>query len=255
LGEKFDKYYRKLAGLSYHVAQGDILSISGSATIGGGKYKEIHVSGAVNITGDVTAETIVISGSATVRGKIKADTLTISGSMEIDSIECDRQRIAGAADIYGGPVYVKSTLEVFGGMSINGDAYSGERAVLKGGFTIHGSLKAKDIYIGLSGSNSTIDRGIFSERVVIRREGARTGNKFIDRLLRLFSGGGRGKLETKEIKANYVDIEYTICDKIYGGVIKINEGCRINGEVLYRESINISSNSFVKYYKKKDANE
>ncbi len=255
LSGKFDKYYRKLAGLSYHVSQGNILNISGSASIGGGKYKEIHVSGAVNINGDVAAEIVEISGSAIVRGKVRAGTLNASGSIEIESVECDRVQIAGAVSIYGGSISVKSTLEIFGGLTVNGDIHSGGKVVIKGGFKISGSLKAKDVYIGLSGSKSTISDGIYSERVVVKREGAKTGHKIIDKLLHLFGGLGTGKLHTKEIRADYVDIEYTACNHVYGGVVKIGDGCRINGEVIYRDSIDISSDSFVNNYRKADIDE
>lgn len=55
VSEKFDKYHGNLIGLPDEADEGDAVNISGSANISGVKYREINVSGSININinGDI----------------------------------------------------------------------------------------------------------------------------------------------------------------------------------------------------------
>lgn len=111
------------------------LFISGAGTASGGEYREVHVSGAVKITGDVRCESVRASGSIAVAGDLRcAGEATLSGSCKIsgdasfEALQCS------------GSCAVEQSLSV-GSARISGSFKGGESLDCRETFKTSGSVK------------------------------------------------------------------------------------------------------------------
>ena len=242
MSKRFDEYLRELKGISRRVGEGGIIVISGGGDVKGGRYKEIHISGGATITGDVETEVLTVAGGLTAKGGVKAGLVDISGGASFTSLECDNLNVSGGINVRGS-LRVSRTASISGGIVVDGDLSAGDSIKVTGGLSIGGKLLSDVVEIRLGGRSSRIGEGIEARDVkILSAKGVCRGL-----LYRIYSFVGRKPcvLNTGYIKADNIVIENVVCRYIEGNTVNIGPGCRIVGEVVYREHLELSSKSEV----------
>ncbi len=225
--------------------------ISGMGRMGGGKYRNISISGKGEIDGDVTAETLSVSGMGTVRGnafigKIKTSgTCRITGSVEGDSLS-DSGTLSIGGNLKSGNISVSGTISVKGGIKSNifhssgfitcTDGVEAEEFVSDGGFRISGLINSNHVKINFGWNSYAKEIG--GENIEIRRYGLGLGY-----LLELF--GKRDRLETDLIEGTDIYAEYTVAHIVRGTDVVIGDKCEI-GLVEYSGSFKCAPGAVVK---------
>lgn len=230
------------------------LSFSGAGSSGGGEYKNIRISGAGSINGDVKCQSIMCSGATTVRGRVDCENdIRTSGSSKFEgSVTCESFSCSGSTrikSIKAESVSSSGSLECFGEISavnVSGSgatasgAISGETVKLSGSVKVPGLISGDRIEIKyadrldigeIGGGFVSILPGLFSHKI---SNWLFTRNKSIaERMLNI------GSIECDE-----VEIVGCRVNSVKGARIVIGEGCHV-GRVEYSESLEVHESAFV----------
>lgn len=225
------------------------MKISGTGTIGGGKYNEVKISGSAKIEGDIDCSYYKCSGSSTANGNVKSRMIGISGSTKIcGNVDTEEMAVSGSSHIMGsvntkklkisgssiieGSLHTES-IKISGSVSINEDCEA-EDFYAKGNFNIGGLLNAGNIDIEMYGKCEVKDIG--GENIKIKLG---TGHFFI-RMINLFSN--YAKLVTGVIEGDDIYLENTVAKVVRGNNVIIGPNCDIE-IVEYRDKVDVGENS------------
>ncbi|MBU3128502.1 polymer-forming cytoskeletal protein [Clostridium tagluense] len=230
------------------------IKISGSGTVGGGKYNEVSISGTGKINGNVECVDFKTSGSSKVLGDLKAGTIKISGSTRIEgNVEVEEMKISGSSHVIGN---VKSqSIKISGSTHIQGNLHAEEVTIAgsanieknceaecfkaSGCFKIQGLLNAGQINIRIGGNCNVQEIG--GEHIEVRV--SPIDNSFFKKVIdKMFNS--KGELTTTLIEGDEIYLQNTNAKIVRGNHITIGEGCNI-GLVEYSGEIMISSDSIV----------
>ena len=227
------------------------LKISGVGRMGGGKYRDVKISGKGEIDGDIEAQTVQISGMGKVNGKTVAGRIsvsgmgTMSGGVECKSISnsgsltiegplnADEIRVSGSMTVKEG---VKSRYIRCSGFLNSGAGIEAEEFRSRGEFKIKGLLNANDVDI-IFGWHSFANE-IGGEEIRIRHS-----HYMFPFILSFF--GKIDRLEADLIEGNNIMVEYAEVKTIRGNNILIGDYCRVD-LVEYSGKLGISPKAIVK---------
>lgn len=211
------------------------MKISGAGIMGGGEFKNVSISGAGKVLGDISCESFKASGSSKVTGSVKCDGLAASGAAKITkNVECSGEvRTSGAAMI-GGSLSANE-IHSSGALYVGGDV-TAESAHMSGGIKIKGLLNAERIEITFSeGSDLNIGQ-IGGGKLVIKYRGLSIG------LFKHLSGGCG---HVSSIEADHVEIENISAETVRAIECVIGDGCVID-TVEYSGKLTVSETASVK---------
>lgn len=227
------------------------LKISGMGRTGGGKYRDIKISGKGEIDGDIESDTLKISGFGKLNGNAKVEKIsvsglgTISGNVECRSISdsgsltiegslnADEIRVNGSMSVKEG---VKSAYISCSGLLNSGAGIEAEEFRSRGEFKIKGLLNANDVDV-IFGWHSFANE-IGGEEIRIRHS-----HYMLSFILSFF--GKRDRLEADLIEGNNIMVEYAEVKTIRGKNILIGDNCRVD-LVEYSGELGISPRAIVK---------
>ncbi len=227
------------------------LKISGMGKTGGGKFRDIKISGRGDIDGDVEAESLIISGMGKINGKAIIEKISVSGMGSISGdLECKSVKDSGTLTVDGflsadeihnnGSISVKKGIKSryinSAGFICSGAGVESEEFRSRGEFKISGLLNANNIDV-IFGWHSCAGE-IGGEEIRIRH--SKYSMSF---LLSLF--GKRDCLETDLIEGTVIMVENTEAKTIRGNDIIIGDNCRID-LVEYSGRLEISPGAVVK---------
>lgn len=234
------------------------LNVSGAATITGGVYEKVTISGASKINGDIEAQKISLSGASKIEGNVTAGGISASGASKINGdVKADQFTCSGATKVSGG---VKAdTFKASGASKIGGDVKA-DTVKMSGASKIAGDVAAE--HFKASGSFG-IGGLINADKVEIslggRSEVAEIGGEKITVIWCGDSGGLRGGVVTVSwcsddvgltagsIEGDDVHLEATSAAVVRGRRVKVGSGCRID-RVEYSESLQIDPDAKVDAY-------
>jgi len=227
------------------------VSISGVGSSPGGDYKDVSISGAGKIDGDVRAERVLVSGAGKIDGSIEADVIDLSGATKVTGDSTARQFSASGAFKLPGNVHADSvvysgagkvdgstkadTCRVSGAVKLGGQVEA-EQFRGSGAFTISGLLSAEDVQISPRGGCSV--REIGGTKVTVAR--GTTGGWLDESWWPGYSGG----LEVETIEGDEIHLEDTRCNTVRGRNVKIGPGSDVE-VVEYGESLQIDDDARV----------
>ena len=241
------------------------LRISGSGSAGGGRYKNISISGSGKITGDISCERFSISGSGKVIGSISANSFRISGSGKVtNDLTCMKGSINGSGTVEGS--VHGGSFSISGSGGVNGN-FKGDEFIIRGSGKVGGRINATRVKLhgatsvgqGIEGEIIDISGGIRTpgmingdevnievgsttevEEIGATRVNVVKAEKVMGLFGRIFfSLFGRknyGYLTIRTIEADEIYLENTIADVVRGNKITIGEGCKIK-KIEYRDTL------------------
>lgn len=245
------------------------LNISGSSSSNGGEYRNVKISGAARIDGDVrcinfhtsgsskiagnvTAQNISTSGSTKVQGNLDCEDLDGSGAFKIaGNIEADMIRVSGAFETNGktsakeihtsgscafGNDVKTQKIHTSGSLKVDGNC-DAEQFESSGAFTIKGLLNAESADINVQGKCEVNEIGGNKIRVYSKKGMAVFFN--------LFSVFSDRTLYCKVIEGDDIELSNVTCDLVRGRNIIINENCNIK-RIEYDENFENKSNCEIK---------
>ncbi|MCR3760699.1 polymer-forming cytoskeletal protein [Clostridium felsineum] len=222
--------------------------ISGSGTIGGGKYDNVKISGSAKIDGNIECNSYRCSGSSTANGNINTKEFKISGSTKVygdiatedfiisgsshvlGNLSAKRTNISGSTHIDGS--VNTDSIEISGSSSIDQDCEA-EHFHARGSFKIGGLLNAGDVDIEMYGRCSAKDIG--GENIKVKLG----SGHFIHELMNLFFS--QSKLMVSIIEGDNIYLEHTSAKIVRGNNITIGPDCDIE-TIEYRNELNGGNN-------------
>jgi len=213
---------------------GDI-SIAGAGKVTGGRYRNVTISGAGSINGDIECEKMSVSGAARIKGNVKCENLEISGATGVDgNLLCENISIAGAVSVKG---TLKGNKISISGMVRKVQNCECDEFRASGGFSIKEYINADKVNIEIQGK-CRADEVVGEEIRVSFSE--KTG--FEGFLNSLFSE--RATLSVDSIEGDNIYLESTIAKVVRGKNITIGERCHIQ-VIEYSGELNVNENSKV----------
>ncbi|MBT3285267.1 hypothetical protein HOC87_11600 [Candidatus Bathyarchaeota archaeon] len=205
----------------------ELIKTSGSSKIPGGlKVGEVKTSGSSKIEGDIEAEFIKVSGSATVEGSVTCEDIEKSGSLRIEKdLNCESAQFSGSTSIEGFGRF-KKELRNSGSIRFGEDIESEGPVRFSGSIEVDGKITAKSLEGRLGRKDSNVREGIEADYVDIRPG----RNNWRD----------EGYLITSDIVGKEILLENVECNNVTGDKVTIMQGCRVNGHIKYRESVQVA---------------
>jgi cytoskeletal protein CcmA (bactofilin family) len=239
------------------------LKISGSMILPGGHFKNVYISGRLELNGDTLVDNeYKVSGSGKVNGNLKISKGSISGRVDVDGgVESDDLTVWGHLSISGNlsskNLSIKGrtetegtvkadTVNTYGEFIISKDC-NAEEFYSKGIVKIEGMLNSGIIDMRLLYSKSRI-KEIGGEKITVKRE---PDNKFLNALKSLFVPGEifGGRLTADVIEGDEVYIEQTKAKVVRGNSVTIGPDCEID-TVEYKTVITVDVTALVKEQRK-----
>jgi|LSQX01.2.fsa_nt_gb cytoskeletal protein CcmA (bactofilin family) len=227
-------------------------TISGSGTISGGEYRNVRISGAGKVTGDLKCESFSCSGASNVEGSIVCSDFNCSGSTKVkgDLKSTGTVRISGSTIISGtvsageirssgsfhaeNTVSANSSVSMSGSTRIDGDLIA-ENITISGLVKVSGLMNGGNVSICPSGNSRTGSIG--GTNITIKND---SPNYFINFIAKFFSNSNSDfSFETDSIEGDKIEIFHTKAKLVRGGVVTIGDGCEVE-RVEYSESITYS---------------
>ncbi|SEG17624.1 polymer-forming cytoskeletal protein [Paenibacillus sp. UNC499MF] len=226
------------------------LSIAGSGSADGGRYRNARINGNGRIDGDLECRSfksaghshvygnlaaleVIVRGSGSVSGNVRSELLSVSGNGEIrGDVAAGQVKVNGSAGIGGS--LTTDTAVIRGSVQIGGDCEA-EKFEAYGNFEVGGLLNAGLIDIRLFGPCRA--REIGGESIQVRKNG------FLNSLASLF-GSKLTSLEAGIIEGDVIYLEHTSASVVRGRDVKIGPGCEI-GRVEYSNSLYVDNHSAV----------
>ncbi|MFS0837698.1 polymer-forming cytoskeletal protein [Paenibacillus sp. 1P03SA] len=226
------------------------LSIAGSGSADGGRYRNARINGNGRIDGDLECRSfksaghshvygnlaaleVIVRGSGSVSGNVRTELLSVSGNGEIrGDVAAGHVKVNGSTGI-GGSLTTDAAV-IRGSVQIGGDCEA-EKFEAYGNFEVGGLLNAGLIDIRLFGPCRA--REIGGESIQVRKNG------FLNSLASLF-GSKLTSLEAGIIEGDIIYLEHTSASVVRGRDVKIGPGCEI-GRVEYSNTLYVDSHSAV----------
>lgn len=227
------------------------LSVSGSASIGGGVYGTVKVSGSARADEDITCDMLKVSGSGHFSGNITTGECRVSGSAHFNSALSGKEiHVSGSChalgDVEAENIHVSGSMKIGGVMRGGNGRFSGsvtaskdiefEDLSISGIIHVAGLLNADKLHIILGGSSDAQDIGGDD----IRIERSESGK----RIMLFFETKWTGSLTAQNIEGTNVYLENTKCDVVRGKDVIISSGCDIK-RVEYENTIKVSDDARV----------
>lgn len=246
------------------------LKASGATKLSGGAYRDVDVSGAAHIDGDIICENFGVSGSVKVIGAVSTDGFRASGSTRIDgNVTAGEIKASGATSIRGSvdarELHASGSMKAEGGATVEGEvrvsgssSFGGpirarnvramgslragkgiecETLTIAGSFDVDGLVNAGTAEIDMAGPCHIDEIG--GERITVRRRGLLSVLGF-----QLPFGLG-GVLTANSIEATSVSLESTRAKVVRGAEVSIGSGCEID-RVEYSQSLDVSPDAVVR---------
>ncbi|GAA0677551.1 MULTISPECIES: polymer-forming cytoskeletal protein [Clostridium] len=230
------------------------IKISGSSTMPGGKYRDVKISGAGKIQGNVECECVKVSGAATIagdalvvndikvsgkctlKGHVKAGEVKVSGSLSVEQdLTASALKISGSTRVNGQcnveEILISGSLSatevngkrinVAGSLKTSGDVEA-DFIKFNGKFNIENLLSGDEIII--NPSNKCYAKEIGGQNIRIERYENNGG------IISSFFGLSLafGKVSAQLIEGDNIVLEYTDADIVRGKNVVIGRGCNIN---------------------------
>lgn len=129
------------------------IKIAGSGVISSGEYKDVRISGAAKITGDIVAESIKISGSVKAEGELKANEIKIAGSCKaLGDLKAKTVSISGSVNIEAN--IDAEDLKIAGIIKCSGDL-NGENIYVDSKASTLNNVFGENIFIGMENGRNT----------------------------------------------------------------------------------------------------
>lgn len=225
--------------------------ISGSGQFAGGLYENITISGSSKINGDIDAFDVKISGSAHFYGNVASESVTVSGSAKFDgNIDTGRYVSSGSTSIEGhlhcrvvtsngsmicGRDIRAEEIKNNGSLRVNGDV-AAESFKSSGGFHINGLLNASQINVNMSGRGFVHEIG--GDQISVKYSRLNIISNLLRKLVDQFGYGDYWRLQSEQIEATDVSLEWSKVGIIRGNRVRIGPGCKI-GLIEYTETVDI----------------
>lgn len=211
------------------------VSISGTGTIGGGKYTDVNVAGSARIiepletdtlrvSGSLVAEAPVkagnirVSGGATLLKDVEAETVGVSGALTCGAnLVAEKLNVSGSIDI--GERLSGGSIDVTGEIKVGGDCEV-ERFKSRGGFTVGGLLSADVVDVKMYGRCTAREVGGETIEVRIYRNP-------IQSVALALGFGERTLLETDSVEGDRVYLERTKARTVRGRDVELADGCDV----------------------------
>lgn len=251
------------------------IKISGSASISGGSFNKISISGSGKIDGECSAQELSIAGAGKILGNCNIKIVNISGAGKIEGdLEGDDLRISGSGKILGNISFknIKTSGSLNSEKNVTCDTFK-----TSGISKIQGKLKAKDIKVsGILEANNVesdnftssgmlkITEMLNAEKINITlfkdSEVGEIGGKDIKIVIGYnnditnFLNNFRVSKKTIELKSKFVEgdtiyLENVKINEVSGQDIEIGENCIIH-KATYTNSIKIADSAKVEISEK-----
>ncbi|SDY77342.1 hypothetical protein [Thermoactinomyces sp. DSM 45892] len=223
------------------------LSINGAATVDGGRYQEVKVTGqgkinegldAIQLTvnghmegfGDIITESMTINGKLVAKRDLSAKKAQVNGIVKSwGDLQIPQLRIHG--EVTGKKNLISESIHIYGSLKLDGDCNT-ESFTGKAQFHIDGLLNADQIDISLYGSSSAKEIG--GEKIIIKK--GKKWNKFLPWL--------QSDLKVECIEGDYIELENTQAKIVRGKQIVIGKDCTID-RIEYQDSYTSHTDSKV----------
>ena len=213
---------------------GDI-SVEGVGKVTGGRYRDVSISGAGSVKGDIQCEKMSLSGAASIKGNVQCKKLEIEGATKVEG------------DLYGENISIEGVVRAKGTLKGNKISISGmvkkvqncecDEFIASGGFSIKEYINADKVNIEIQGK-CRVDEVVGEDISVSFKE--KTGvEAFINSLF-----AERATLSVESIEGDNIHLEHTIAKVVRGKNITIGEKCHIQ-VIEYSGELNVSDKSKV----------
>jgi cytoskeletal protein CcmA (bactofilin family) len=246
------------------------LKASGASKLSGGAYRDVDVSGAIHIDGDIVCENFGVAGSVRVVGAVSCDQFRASGSARVDgNVTASEVKASGSTSIRGSvdakELHASGSFKAEGGATVEGDvrvsgssSFGGpirarnvratgslrvgkgiecEALTIAGSFDVEGLVNAGTADIDMAGPCHIDEIG--GERITVRRKG------FLSVLGIQLPFGLSGTLTANAIEATNVSLESTRAKVVRGAEVSIGSGCEID-RVEYSVSLDVATDAIVR---------
>ncbi|WP_334072123.1 MULTISPECIES: hypothetical protein [Paenibacillus] len=192
------------------------MKLVGNNTASGGVYRNVSITGDVEIGGGVDFRSFKCIGNANVDGSLRGGELKTTGNLGVKgSLEAARIRLTGDMEVKG--ALTGEEIHIFGGCAVKAGIQGGQFH-LKGSLQSEGMLNAEHVNIRLLG-RSTVGE-IVGTRVEIKLHAS---HKWVPWLpLR-----DAPELAANVIEGDIVYLENTVAKAVRGEQVTIGPNCRI----------------------------
>ncbi|WP_314588982.1 hypothetical protein [Paenibacillus terrigena] len=222
------------------------LRITGSSSAAGGYYRNVSITGEVQIAGDISCEIFRCTGDTNVSGALESKITRITGTTVVNGdITTDRLTVHGELKTMGnvtlndakigGHVIVRQNLtseeiKLHGLISVDGDCAI-DHLRGKGAFEIQGLLNVGRMDLDLYWPSRA--REIGGEQINVRKPQGMAS--MLKSLLDIFKTQPDSRLIADSIEGDDIHLENTSAKIVRGNRVTIGSGCVIE-RVEYRSS-------------------
>lgn len=241
------------------------LIISGSASVAGGTFDRVNISGSAKIDGDIICKKFEANGAAKANGNIESDYIEINGAVKINgNCSFNEMQVNGttsiSGDSNGGDIEVNGSAkfigninakccEISGSISVEGSISSdeiksqgmlnvskdceGEKIHLAGGFRVDGLINGEEIEIKSGWSSRASSIG--GKKITIK-EGYGFGGLgiLISSVKKIFTGES-ALVNCDSIEGDDIYLENTSAKIVRGKNIVLGKNCNIQ-KIEYTEN-------------------
>ncbi|HIW35344.1 MAG TPA: polymer-forming cytoskeletal protein [Candidatus Paenibacillus intestinavium] len=236
--------------------------ISGSGQLAGGLYENITISGSSNINGDINALDVKVSGSAHFYGNVSAESVTVNGSAKFAGDINTNRYISSGSTIINGNVHGRvvtsngsmsckkdiraEEIKNNGSLRVIGDIEA-ESFNSAGGFHVKGLLNASEIKVNMSGRCFVHEIG--GDQIIVKYSRLNIISTLFRSLFEQFGYGDIWRLQSEQIEATDVSLEWSKIGIVRGNRVNIGPGCKI-GLVEYTDTVDIHPKAKVDHVKR-----
>lgn len=222
-----------------------VLDVGGTVEIAGGEADKIDVGGTLRSTRPLTFNLIDVGGSVRLTGPSKGGRVSVGGTLKVDGdITFSEIDVGGTVEILGnadgadidvgGKLAVSGSLMLTRKLDVGGLAEVGERLNAKS-IEVGGALRARRIeavaLVDVGGEIITFE-GLKANRVKIGRRGKIRGVVVAEEV------GLEERAEAEDIYASIMFMEKeSRARNVYGKRVRLENCCRIMGELQYTEDL------------------
>jgi len=203
---------------------GKRLRMRGAGVASGGYYREVTISGAGRVEGDIEADTVKASGSAAFNGGIAAREVKFAGAVKVrGNVKSVLFHAAGAVRVEGR--IDAEEVKVAGALKALGVA--GKRVRINGSFNVQDDITGDEVSLRLSDDSRA---RVIKAGLVEVKGGARRELSLLN-LLRLRKT--KRVLEVSEINAHEVTLEDVVVRGVINAkIVRMRDKASVEGSVL-----------------------
>lgn len=250
------------------------LIISGSATVAGGTFDKVQVSGSAKIDGDIICQRFEANGAAKTNGNIESDFIQINGACKVNgNCSFNKMQVNGSTSVsgnsMGGDIEVNGSAkfigdinakycEISGSVTIEGSVYSdeiksqgmlkiskdceGEKIYLAGAFNVNGLINGEEVEIKCGWSSTAASIG--GKKITINEGIGYVGNLLFS-MKNILTGGRKTMVTCDSIEGDDIYLENTGAKIVRGKNIILGKNCNID-KIEYSESFVNNDGSIVR---------